>query len=92
MRTDQNSRRMYVAIDPSNIAMFRFLLEGYGHLALFTMVSRGVAGRPAVLKLRHAPDFGHALEQALQDMSAILSFTILPAPLQPLPALAEKTP
>ena len=92
MQADQNSHRVYVTLKSADIALFRFLLESYSHLALFTMVSRGGGQRPAVLKLRHAPDAGADLEHALHAMAETVSFDIVPAPLLRTTGSAEKTP
>lgn len=45
------SRRMYVRIDPSKVALFRFLLEGCDNLGMFTVVNRF----KGTLLLRYSP-------------------------------------
>ncbi|MEF2144650.1 MAG: DUF4911 domain-containing protein [Desulfovibrionaceae bacterium] len=46
-----HSARLYVRMDPPRIALFRFLLEAWDNLALFTMVDR----RQGVMLLRFSP-------------------------------------
>jgi hypothetical protein len=48
------SRALYLRLDRSGVAMFRFLLEGHDGLALFTSLGADVQGRE-VLCLRFAP-------------------------------------
>ncbi|WP_419785799.1 DUF4911 domain-containing protein [Pseudodesulfovibrio sp.] len=45
------SARLYVRVDPSDIARFRFLLEGHDNLGLFTVVNKF----DGVLLLRFSP-------------------------------------
>lgn len=45
------SERMYVRIEPSKIALFRFLLEGYDNLGIFTVTNKFTG----VLQLRFSP-------------------------------------
>lgn len=73
------SHHLYVALAPADIALFRFLLEAYDNLAIFTVVDR----KRTVLKLRHAPGALQELRSALADIASIISFTILPSPLKP---------
>ncbi|QGY39421.1 DUF4911 domain-containing protein [Pseudodesulfovibrio cashew] len=45
------SERLYVRIDPARIALFRFLLEGYDNLGIFTVTDKF----KGILQLRYSP-------------------------------------
>lgn len=45
------SERMYVRIEPSKIGLFRFLLEGYDNLGIFTVANKF----KGILQLRYSP-------------------------------------
>ena len=47
----QESGRMLVSLPPERVGMFRFLLEGYDNLALFSVLNR----ETALLKLLYSP-------------------------------------
>ncbi|WP_449242655.1 DUF4911 domain-containing protein [Desulfovibrio sp.] len=46
------SSRLYVRVEPSRIALFRFLLEAHDNLALFSVADR----RKGILQLNFSPD------------------------------------
>ncbi|HMM39460.1 MAG TPA: DUF4911 domain-containing protein [Desulfovibrio sp.] len=46
------SSRLYVRLEPSRIALFRFLLEAHDNLALFSVADR----RKGILQLNFSPD------------------------------------
>jgi len=45
------SERIYIQIEPSKIALFRFLLEGYDNLGIFTVTNKFTG----LLQLRYSP-------------------------------------
>ncbi|MBC16044.1 MAG: DUF4911 domain-containing protein [Desulfovibrio sp.] len=47
----ERSERMYIRIEPSRIALFRFLLEGYDNLGIFTVTNKF----KGILQLRYSP-------------------------------------
>jgi len=47
----RESQRLYLSLPGSEVGLFRFLLEGYGHLACMTVVDR----HAAVVRLLFAP-------------------------------------
>jgi hypothetical protein len=47
----RESQRLYLSLPGSEVGLFRFLLEGYGHLACMTVVDR----QAAVVRLLFAP-------------------------------------
>ncbi len=48
----RQSARLYVRVQPRDIALFRFLLEARDNLALFSVADR----RQGILQLRFSPD------------------------------------
>lgn len=68
------SRRLYLELAASEVAMFRFLLEAYDNLAYFTVADR----RRAVLKIVYAPDARRDLDCALNAIAREVNFRILP--------------
>jgi hypothetical protein len=62
-----------VELAPADVAMFRFLLEGYGHLAMFTTVDR----RRTVLLVRFAPGAEEAVGRALKAIGEEISLRIV---------------
>lgn len=59
------SQRLLVRVAPSQVGMFRFLLEAYEHVAYFTVLNR----HEALLKIVFSPHRERAARQALQDIS-----------------------
>lgn len=62
------SERVYVRIDPSRIGLFRFLLEGYDNLGMFTVTNKF----KGILQLRYSPhqrrEIGKFLESVATEM------------------------
>lgn len=73
----EGSRLLLVRLAPSSVAMFRFLLEGYGHLALFTVLDR----QAALLKLVFSPHQEGAVREALADIAKSVDIRVEPWPL-----------
>lgn len=59
---------LYAEIPRRQIALYRFLLEGYDNLAVMSVVDR----YRAVIKLRFTPDAEHVLRRMLQVQGATL--------------------
>jgi len=74
----QWSERTYVRIGPSDIALFRFLLEGHDNLGLFTVVDK----YKGILLLRYSPHLHREMHRFLKDAGTEMELTILPSPLQ----------
>lgn len=53
------SQRIYVRIDPAKIGLFRFLLEGYDNLGIFTVANKFTG----VLQLRFSPHQGREIRK-----------------------------
>lgn len=68
------SRVLYAEIPRRQIALYRFLLEGYDNLAVMSVVDR----YRAVIKLRFTPD----AEQALRGMLQAQGATLVEAPMR----------
>ncbi len=62
------SRVLYAEIPRRQIALYRFLLEGYDNLAVMSVVDR----YRAVIKLRFTPDAEHSLRGMLLAQGAKL--------------------
>jgi len=70
------SSKLLVRVEPSRIAMFRFLLEGYDNLALFSVLDR----RRGVLELFFSPHQADAVRKALAAIAEELPMEVLPWP------------
>lgn len=78
----QESARLYVRVAPSDIALFRFLLEAHDNLALFTVVDRA----RAVLLLRFSPDQERETLEFLDQARSEMHIALLPVPTASCPA------
>lgn len=68
----QHSGRLLIRIAPSDVGLFRFLLEACDNLALFTMLEN----RTALLKLLFSPHQRQAVLQALERMKLTVDFCV----------------
>lgn len=71
MRKDLYSDRILVELAPGNVAMFRFLLEAYENLALFTVLERNTA----LLKVFFAPQSSEEVIRMLEDINRSVPLT-----------------
>ena len=71
-----HSSFLLLRMEPKNVAMFRFLLEAYGHLAYFTVLER----RPVLMKLGFSPDMERQVHRALDEIAESVPFTVEPWP------------
>ncbi|MEZ7195877.1 DUF4911 domain-containing protein [Pseudodesulfovibrio sp. 9FUS] len=74
----QWSERTYVRIAPSDIGLFRFLLEGYDNLGVFTVVNKF----KGILLLRYSPHLKREVRTFLKAAATEMDVAILPTPLQ----------
>ncbi|WP_338669211.1 DUF4911 domain-containing protein [Pseudodesulfovibrio methanolicus] len=65
-------------IAPSDIGLFRFLLEGYDNLGVFTVVNKF----KGILLLRYSPHLAREVRMFLRAAATEMAVEILPAPLQ----------
>lgn len=72
---------LLVRLDPAHVGLFRFLLEGYENLALFTVLER----KTALLKLLFSPHSLTAVRAALADIAETVPLRVSDWPLPPLP-------
>jgi len=72
------SERLYVELEPSRMALFRFLLEAWDNLAYFTVLDR----RRAVVRLVFSPDCTAGVEQALAAMAQAMPLRVIRPPLR----------
>ena len=72
----QESARLLVRIRPCHAGMFRFLLEGYEHLAYFTVLNK----YEGLLKIVYSPHRERAVRQALAEIGDSLPLEVLPWP------------
>lgn len=70
------SERTYVRIAPSDIGLFRFLLEGYDNLGVFTVVNKF----KGILLLRYSPHLGREMRTFLKAAATEMNVDILPSP------------
>lgn len=82
----RRSVRLYVRVSPRDIAMFRFFLEAYDNLAVFTVTDR----EKGILLLRFSPHQRKEMRRFLDDMRDEMDISEIftsplgaePAPLQ----------
>jgi len=67
-----------VRIAPSDIGLFRFLLEGYDNLGVFTVVNKF----KGILLLRYSPHLAREVRTFLKAAATEMKVTILPDPPQ----------
>ncbi len=63
----------YIKIAPSQVGMFRFLLEAYDNLALFTVLDKF----QAILKVFYSPHQEKEALERLRDMQSLVEFEFL---------------
>jgi len=73
----RTSLRFLVRLTPRDVAMFRFLLEAYDHLAYFTVLD----ARETLLSVVCSPHQEDAVRRALEDIGARLPLHYEPWPL-----------
>ena len=66
------SSKLLLRVLPAQIAMFRFLLEGYDNLALFSVLD----SRIGLLKLFYSPHQEKDVQTALDAISKNVSLTV----------------
>ena len=71
-----SSGLLQVRLHPSHVALFRFLLEAYDNLALFSVLDR----RQALLKVMFSPHQELEVRRMLSTFSDAIPFEILPWP------------
>ena len=68
----RHSGRLLVRLAPGDVALFRFLLEAYDNLALFTVLER----RTALLKVVFSPHAEDAVRAALAEIGENIRLTV----------------
>ncbi len=63
----------YISITPSEVGLFKYLLEGYDNLALFTVLDK----HQAVLKVFFSPHQKKEALATLQDIQTTINFQFL---------------
>lgn len=66
------SFKLLVQLKPKDIAMFRFLLEGYDNLANFTVLERSTA----LLKVSASPHAKEQLKQTLAEINEVIPLNL----------------
>ena len=74
----RKSRHLLIYMPAQNVAMFRFLLEAYENLALFTVVER----RPSILMLSFAEESRGEIINMLNEIASAVEFTWTEWPFQ----------
>lgn len=72
----QWSEHMYVRIDPSKIGLFRFLLEGYDNLGIFTVANKF----KGILQLRYSPHLQREMKAFVKTVATEMDIEVLPTP------------
>lgn len=70
------SGRLLVRVAPSQVGMFRFLLEAYEHVAYFTVLNK----YEALLKIVFSPHREYAARQALKEIGWSLPIDVVEWP------------
>ncbi len=70
------SKNILVRVIPSQVGMFRFLLEAYEHIAYFSVINK----QEALLKIVFSPHREQATLQALEEIGHSMEITLLPWP------------
>ncbi len=68
------SARTYVRIAPTNIGVFRFLLEGHDNLGIFTVVDKF----KGILLLRYSPHLKREMKQFIKQVATEMEIEVLP--------------
>ena len=68
-----NSARMYVQIQPRDIARFRFFLEAHDNLGIFTVADKF----KGILMLRYSPHQQREFDEFLEGMKEEMELTII---------------
>ncbi len=68
-----NSECLYIKISPSQVGNFRFLIEAYDNLALFTVLDK----YKAILKVFYSPHQAKEAKERLVDMQSFVEFEFL---------------
>ena len=71
------SARLLVSLAPSQVGMFRFLLEAYDNLACFSVLNKTTA----LLKIVYSPHQEQEVLQALDAISRVVPLDVRPWPL-----------
>jgi len=74
----QNSEALYVRLARSDVALFRFLLEAWEGVALFTSLGTDAAGRETLL-LRFAPGMRAEVLEFVEAARTEFPLELLPA-------------
>lgn len=74
----ERSERMYVRIEPAKIGLFRFLLEGYDNLGIFTVANKF----KGILQLRYSPHQHREIKNFLKAVRTEMDVEIMQAPLE----------
>lgn len=70
------SERIFLAINPHDVHMFRYLLEAYDNLGYMSVVDRW----RAVLRVSYSPHQRQEVLDVLEDMRETVAFSFLPSP------------
>jgi hypothetical protein len=69
----QFSARTYVRVEPSKIGLFRFLLEGYDNLGIFTVTNKF----KGILELRYSPHLGREVRAFLDAAATEMTLEVV---------------
>jgi hypothetical protein len=72
------SARTYVRIEPSRIGLFRFLLEGYDNLGIFTVTNKFTG----ILQLRYSPHLRREMRAFIDAARSEMEIELLMDPSQ----------
>lgn len=67
------SERTYVQIDPSNIGLFRFLLEAHDNLGIFTVTNKF----KGILMLRYSPHQKREMNKFIRQIASEMPIEVV---------------
>ena len=70
------SERVYVQIEPSNIGLFRFLLEAHDNLGIFTVTNK----YKGILLLRYSPHQAPEIKRFIKQVASEMDITTVHTP------------
>lgn len=69
----KRSSRMYVRLEPSKIAVFRFIMEGWDNIGLFTVINR----HKGIMLLRYSPQQWFEMQRFIEAVQSEMELEVL---------------
>ncbi len=69
----KQSQSLILCIPPSQVGLFRFVMEAHDHVAMFTVLDK----HKALIKLLHSPHGERAVQNMLQSMQNLVDVQVI---------------